>query len=115
MLRSTLAIFVLLASFLLLTACEADDPACEDTAQQMRGAMVIAVNCTGCHSTSAINRNGAPVNVNFDSPPDIDVHGAKIRLRAVERRNMPPSPPLGPGSLDDAEVTDLQAFLDCRE
>jgi uncharacterized membrane protein len=115
MLRPTLAIFVLLAAFSLLAACEADpDPACADTAQQMRGAMAIAVNCTGCHSTSATNRNGAPVNVNFDSAPDIDTHEAKIRERAVVRQNMPPAQPLGPGSLEAGEIADIAAFLDCR-
>jgi uncharacterized membrane protein len=113
--RSTLAIFVLLASVSLLAACAGeDDPACEDTAPLMRGAMVIATECTGCHSTSATNRNGAPPAVNFDSPPDIDAHEAKIRNRALARQNMPPLPPLGPGPLEAGQIADVQAFLDCR-
>lgn len=113
--RSTLEIFTLLAAVALFAGCgDETDPACQDTAQQMRGAMVIAVNCLGCHSTSANNRNGAPIGVNFDSPPDIDLHQDKIRERAVVRQNMPPPAPLGPGPLEAAEIADVQAFLDCR-
>lgn len=114
MLRSTLTIFALVASASLLAACGGNDD-CADTAQQMRGAMVIAVSCTTCHSAAANDRNGAPIAVNFDSPPDIDLHEDKIRTRAIERRNMPPAPPLGPGALDADEIADLEAFLDCRK
>ena len=76
--------------------------------------MVIATACTGCHSTSTTNRNGAPPGVNFDSPPDIDLHEASIRTRALVRQTMPPVQPLGPGPLDAAQIADVQAFLDCR-
>jgi uncharacterized membrane protein len=115
MLRPTRAIFVLLASLSLLAACDGGpEPGCEDMAQQVRGAMTLANRCTGCHSTSANDRNGAPAGVNFDSAADIDVHQDKMRNRAVVMRNMPPAPPLGQGPLTDAEVADVQAFLDCR-
>lgn len=112
--RPTRAILVLLACAALLAACDGPAPGCEDMAQQVRGAMTLADRCTGCHSTATTDRNGAPAGVNFDSPPDIDEHEDKIRNRALVMRNMPPRPPLGPGALSDAEVADVQAFLDCR-
>jgi uncharacterized membrane protein len=115
MFRPTRAIFVLLASVSLFAGCDGGpEPGCEDMAQQVRGAMTLGTRCTGCHSTSTTNRNGAPSGVNFDSPPDIDLHQDKIRNRALVMRNMPPLPPLGQGPLTDAERADVQAFLDCR-
>jgi uncharacterized membrane protein len=116
MLRSTLKIFFLLASFSFLAACGGGDdgPDCTDTAQQMRGSMVIAMTCTNCHSASLTGtaRNGAPPAVNFDNAADIDMHEAKIRTRAIDVPSMPPAANGGPIAAN--QIADLEAFLDCR-
>ena len=39
--------------------------------------------CTGCHSSTATNRNGAPSDMNFDSEADIDMHLADIDAEAA--------------------------------
>lgn len=116
MLRSTLKLLVLLASFSSLAACGGDDgdsgPDCTDTAQQMRGSMVIASACTSCHSQASTNRMNAPANVNFDGAADIDTHEARIRARAIDGQPTP-MPPGAP--LSATQKADLEAYLDCRE
>lgn len=117
MLRSTLKIIALLASFSFVAACGGDDgPDCSDTMAQMRGAMVIGASCVGCHGSSVTgdDRNGAPATVNLDGAANIDMHETGIRNRAISQKNMPPAPPLGTGALSASQISDLQAFLDCR-
>lgn len=113
MLRSTLKICVLLASFSFLAACGGDSgPDCSDMAKQMRGAAVIMSTCLDCHSVNVTgaNRLMAPVNVNFDTPADIDMHEDRIRARAS---TMPPA--INGGPIAANEVADLENYLDCRE
>jgi uncharacterized membrane protein len=113
MLRSTLKICVLLASFSFLAACGGDEgPDCSDPAQQMRGAAVIMATCLDCHSASVTgaNRLSAPEGINFDTPADIDMHQDRIRARAA---TMPPAVNGGPIAAN--EVADIENFLDCRE
>ncbi len=114
MLRSTLKLLVILASFSSLAACGGGDegPDCTDTAAQMRGSMVIATSCTGCHSEASANRMSAPPNVNFDDAADIDMHETRIRARAINNvpSVMPPT-----GALSASQKSDLEAYLDCRE
>lgn len=116
MLRSTLKLLVLLASFSFLAACGGGDdgPDCTDTMATSRGALVIGANCTGCHSATSANRNGAPPAVNFDNGADIDTHEARIRDRAINLKTMPPAAPTGPGPLPAGQASDLEAYLDCR-
>jgi len=115
MLRSTLKLLVLLASFSFLAACGGDDgPDCTDTMAQMRGSVVVMGTCTACHSATSANRNGAPPAVNFDSAADIDTHEARIRDRAINLKTMPPAPPTGSGPLAAGQISDLEAYLDCR-
>jgi uncharacterized membrane protein len=116
MLRSTLKTFVLLASFSFLAACGGGDeaPDCTDMMAQMRGSLVVGANCTGCHAASLTGtaRNGAPDTVNLDAAADIDTHEARIRARAINEKTMPPAPNGGP--LAANQISDLQAYLDCR-
>jgi uncharacterized membrane protein len=113
MLRSTLKIFFLLASFSFLAACGGGDdgPDCTDTAAQNRGMTVIASTCQNCHASSVTGaaRMNAPVTVTFDDAGDIDMHDDRIRVRAVEMKTMPPA-----GALPAGQISDLEAFLDCR-
>ena len=117
MLRLTLKTFVLLASFSFIAACGGGDEAadCSDTMAQMRGFMIVDGGCKTCHSDTSANRNGAPAMVNFDNPNDIDMFESGIRTRAISQKTMPPAAPLGTGPLNDGQISDLQAFLDCRE
>jgi uncharacterized membrane protein len=116
MLRSTLKICLLLASFSFMAACGGGDdaPDCTDMMAQMRGSMIVATGCTDCHSATSANRNGAPATVNFDNANDIDMFESGIRSRAISQKNMPPAAPLGTGPLNDGQISDLRAFLDCR-
>jgi uncharacterized membrane protein len=116
MLRSTLKICVLLASFSFLAACGGDEgPDCSDPAQQMRGAAVIMATCLDCHSVSVTgaNRLSAPVGIDFDTPADIDMYEDRIRARAIDVPSMPPAANDGPLPAD--QIADLENFLDCRE
>lgn len=112
MLRSTLKTLGLLASLSLLGACGGGDNGgsdCEDTAAQMRGAMIVMGSCTSCHSESATDRQSAPDDINFDDPADIDMFEGGIRTRAIDQKTMPPG-----GPLSAEQISDLQTYLDCR-
>lgn len=117
MLRSTLKLALLLASFSFAAACGGGDegPDCTDMAAQMRGSMVIATTCQSCHASTVTgtDRNNAPTNVTFDDAADIDMQEARIRARAINETGgaMPPAPN---GPLSAAQKADLEAFLDCR-
>lgn len=113
MLRSTVKMLALLASFSFVAACGGGDegPACDDPAAEMRGSAVIMTACLSCHSANSTNRQNAPANVNFDTPADIDTHEARIRIRAIGDQTMPPA---ASGTLSAAQVSDLETFLDCR-
>lgn len=116
MLRSTVKMLALLASFSFFAACGGDDGGgtdCTDTAAQMRGAMVISATCQNCHAgtVTGTDRGGAPDTVTFDDAADIDTHEDRIRVRAITQKTMPPA---ASGSLSAAQISDLEAYLDCR-
>jgi len=117
MLRSTVKMLALLASLSFVVACGGDDgdggPDCTDTMAQMRGSAVIMGSCLGCHSTTATDRQSAPPNINFDTPADITAHEDRIRARAIDK-NPTPMPPPAAGTLGANQISDLEAFLDCR-
>jgi uncharacterized membrane protein len=54
---------------------------------------VIDRRCGACHSThpSDLTYGGAPVGVMFDTPEQIIARAARIKVRAVETRTMPPA------------------------
>lgn len=117
MIRSTLKMLALLASFSFVAACGGDDGGgadCTDTAQQMRGATVISSTCQSCHagSVTGTDRGGAPDTVTFDDGADITTHEERIRVRAIDLKTMPPA---ASGTLSAAQIADLEAYLDCRE
>ena len=116
MLRSTVKMLALLAS-LSFAACGGDDGGggtdCTDTAAQSRGEQVIESACLGCHSVNATDRQNAPTNYNFDTPDEISMHEERIRARAIDK-NPGPMPP-APATLSNAQINDLETFLDCRE
>ena len=115
MIRSTLKMLALLASFSFVAACGGGDegPACDDPAAEMRGAAVVMGTCLSCHSVDSANRQSAPPNINFDTPADIDAHEARIRARAIDKSPSPMPPPAA-ATLSNSQISDLEAFLDCR-
>jgi uncharacterized membrane protein len=113
-------------SLLVLAACGADgvppadeeapptDPdVCESSylTYDNFGAEFSANWCRGCHA-SAIpedGRQGAPINVNFDSDADLRHWADRIRVRATgDTPTMPPAG--GPGA---AERALLVEWIDC--
>ena len=43
--------------------------------------------CIGCHSKTALNRHGAPIDQNYDTEDDIRVHAAAIDAEAASGPN----------------------------
>lgn len=70
---------------------------------------LVAQRCLACHSVSVVGdaRVGAPVGVNFDTEADVSFHQARIRVRVVEERAMPPGAPLS-----DCDAARLGQYLD---
>lgn len=64
--------------------------------------------CRGCHSAETPARNGAPVEVNFDSLADVRTHADRIRVRVLDEMSMP----VGGGVYADDLVL-LDVFLRC--
>ena len=79
----------LLATFLLVLAACTDTPSgstCPTTdapTYQSFGQPFMTKYCTGCHSTTAQNRHGAPADQNYDTEMDIIHHVADIDLVAA--------------------------------
>jgi uncharacterized membrane protein len=123
MIRSTLKMLALLASFSFVAACGGDDGGVDCTdpataAAQARGQAIVAdttSGCQSCHASSVpvANRGGAPENITFDDAADITTNEERMRVRALEQKTMPPA--AGGGPLNAGQLDDLQAFLDCRD
>ena len=121
MIRSTLKMLALLASFSFVAACGGDDGGgldCEDPATvtaSMRGAMLISSSCQSCHASSVpvADRGGAPENITFDDAADITANEARIRARAIDK-DPAAMPPPAAGTLSAAQISDLETYLDCR-
>ncbi len=79
---------------------------CESSAEAGRD--VIASRCLECHSVdlTGADRQAAPEGSDFDTDGDVRQWAERIRVRAIEQRNMPASDPL-----DDCEATALDALL----
>ena len=122
MLRSTVKMLALLASFAFVVACGGDDGGggtdCTDTAAQTRGEAIITNTTSGCQSchgsaVTGADRGGAPTTITFDNAANITTHEERIRVRALEQKTMPP--PAAGGPLNAGQLSDLETFLDCRE
>lgn len=120
MIRSTLKMLALLASFSFVAACGGDDGGgadCTDTAAQARGQAIVAdgtSGCQSCHASAKVgaDRGGAPPAITFDDAADITTNEERMRVRALDQKTMPPAPG---GPLNAGQLSDLEAFLDCRD
>jgi uncharacterized membrane protein len=78
-----------LLAALLFSACASSTPsgaACPTSNAPTYGSFgttFFATYCTPCHSTTAINRHGAPADLDFDSMDDIKRHADGIDLEAA--------------------------------
>jgi cytochrome c5 len=93
-----------------LFACSSSpDEAGQDSCTATDGRAVVEQTCQGCHASTlrGAARNGATVGVNFDTDADVRLHEARIRIRALVQKDMPPT-----NDLLDCEKEALQAYLD---
>ena len=68
----------------------------------------LLTHCSGCHSSEAPERHGAPEGVNFDTEKEA-LDGAAAIVRVVlEEQTMPPA-----GGIQDDEMALLEAWLSC--
>ena len=66
--------------------------------------------CASCHSSTAINRNGAPETSVFDTTEQVLDWKERIQIRVVEERSMPVG-----GGIPQAELDLLVDFLETLE
>ena len=64
--------------------------------------------CNACHSSTAVNRSGAPEGVDFDSRADTVEWKGRIRARVLEEQTMP----LG-GGVYEEDLSLLEVMLAC--
>ena len=82
--------------------------------------MFFTTYCTGCHSSSAANREGAPSDFNFDTEAEIKLHAADIDTEAASgpKATNTGMPELD-GPITQEPTTDervlLGQFLACEE
>lgn len=75
------------------------------------GSSFMTSYCLDCHSTSASNRQGAPISVDFDSLMDVQNQASSVNRRSGIGTTMPPT---SFSSIPSAsERTMLTEWIDC--
>ncbi|MBM74892.1 MAG: hypothetical protein CMK59_05790 [Proteobacteria bacterium] len=64
--------------------------------------------CRGCHSSTTVNRFGAPDNINFDSEAEVLSQANAIYDSVILRQSMPKG-----GGLEDKDMESLRVYLQC--
>jgi uncharacterized membrane protein len=65
-------------------------------------------NCGACHAASALDRNGAPASVSFDTPDEVAAQAAAIRRTVLTDSTMPVG-----GGVPEEDLRLLARYLDC--
>lgn len=104
---------------LLALACEdagddsgAADPLCQDApvvTWEYWGQGFLTESCQSCHAATAVDRNGAPTSITFDTEAQVWSHRAAILQTATGEA--PTMPPRGGLSQDDRDL--LEIWLRC--
>lgn len=66
--------------------------------------------CQSCHSETSPHRYDAPTGVDLDNIEDVRDWSERIRIRVLQEETMPVG-----GGVPDAELNQLDAWLDCLE
>ncbi|RME26092.1 MAG: hypothetical protein D6798_07370 [Deltaproteobacteria bacterium] len=89
-----------------------DRPGWCDTAVEVTwedwGDGFMRTQCQGCHASQAEERYGAPPEVVFDTEADVIRWRARILVRTVDERTMPPA-----GGVDEVDLQLLETWLRC--
>ena len=73
------------------------------------GRAFLTENCNGCHAATTLDRNEAPIEVNFDTPEQAWALSGRILARSTgETPTMPPN-----GGVDPDDLTRLEWWLEC--
>ena len=64
--------------------------------------------CRGCHSSEALNRFGAPEQINFDSEDEVFAQADEIYSSVIIRQTMPKG-----GGLEPQLLESLAVYLQC--
>jgi uncharacterized membrane protein len=100
------------AALWLLAGCGAEAELCADapvTTYDNFGAGFLTQSCTTCHSSSTLDRHGAPPAVVFDSEEDVWAQADRILSVTVgEAPTMPPQ-----GGVTDDDRYRLEVWLTC--
>lgn len=102
---------------LLLLACDPGEGRGPDTADcghtyvvtwESGGESLFRSYCVSCHSSSAVDRHGAPEYLNYDTLEGVSEARHAIREAALWDQVMPPGYPL-----EEEQREVLASFLDC--
>jgi mono/diheme cytochrome c family protein len=103
---------------IVLLACAGGDDSADDfcadaptVTYETFGAGFLRENCQTCHSSTAVDRHGAPDSVTFDDVDQAWSWSDRILVRAAA--DPPDMPPEG-GTTDDARTL-LKYWLTCAE
>lgn len=105
-----------------LVACGADPASVDDTSAEedvCAGAEVVTwdgfakgffdTNCQGCHGSAAVDRQGAPVGVTFDTEEQVRAWSDRILASVVGAYAfMPPS-----GEIPAEDLAQVEIYLSC--
>jgi uncharacterized membrane protein len=65
-------------------------------------------HCSGCHAVTSRERNGAPVDVHFDTEEEVLENAASVVRVVLESQTMPPA-----GGILEDDLILLDAWLNC--
>ena len=68
----------------------------------------VTQHCQSCHASGSDNREGAPVEVDFDDEETALGHAARILARVVESQDMPPM-----GGVTEDDRYRVEVWLSC--
>ena len=71
---------------------------------------LVVERCQSCHASTTENRNGAPVDIHFDTEEATLSHAERILLRVVEEQTMPPQ-----GGIEGDDLERIELWLRCSE
>lgn len=69
---------------------------------------LMLTHCQGCHASTASNRYGAPINIQFDTEADSIDLADRIYIRVIQTKDMPPA-----GGILEDDLYLLDVWLRC--
>jgi len=94
---------------------DSDDPFCADAPEptmtwENYGEAFFSRHCDGCHTSSLVERYGAPEDINFDDAAEMWTFAEDILQVVVEDQTEPPE-----GGVSEDERTALEQYLRCSD